>query len=259
MNRPVPARGRRALAASVLVVGGIAACSHEDEPTGLSRPEDATKGEEVDVDAFVEALRDSFDPGSAARVSFVVEGAGRVRGEGVVEYADTGMEIDVRISDWQVPGRWIHLRTVDGAAYMKVPESRGLWVDVGTASDGVAASVLEDADPRTQVELYRDEATEVRFSGEEMLAGRPTRSFQVTTEAAPAGDAPDVTTAPDVVQFWFDDAGRVVQRSTEVDGGRARFSWLDWEAEVSISPPPADRVISLAELERLRRQQRSRP
>lgn len=235
---------RRAVAAATLVLAasGLAACSEDEpaaEPPAIT---EAEKGEEVDADAFLGALSASFEDGAAARVAFVVQGPTRVRGRGVVRYAAEGMEVDVRISDWQTEGGWISLRTVGGSSYMKVPESRGLWVDIGAADAGPADSLLADADPRQQLEVYRDQLDEVRFSAEETVAGVRARRYQLAVGA-------------DVTEYWFDEAGRVVRRANEVEGGRASFSWLDWEAEIAIEKPPTDRVITLQELERLRHPQ----
>lgn len=240
------------VAAGVLLALGLTACADDDPASGLPGPEDAQEGEQVDVDLFLEALEHSFADGATAAVAFDVEGATRVRGRGAVRYDEDGLEVDVRISDWQVEGGRVLLRTVDGSAYMLVPESRGLWVDIGDAEAGLADSVLVDADPRGQIELYRESISEVRFGGEETVRGETSRRYQVTTEPDPAGGT-------GVTEFWFDGEGRVIRRADEVDGGRASFSWLDWESPVEFSRPPERRVITLEELERLRREQSSRP
>lgn len=242
-----------AIVGAAILCASLTSCSEDDAPgPDLPSLEAAEKGEQVDVDEFLDALDASFDDGASARVAFLVEGTARVRGSGVVAYDDDGMDVDVRIRDWQDTGGWIELRTVGGDAYMRVPESRGLWVDISD-DDDIAATLVGDGDPRRQVELYRDRISEVRFSGEEAVDGVAARRFQMTAESNdPAATGPDVT------EFWFDDEGRVVRRSTEVTGGRASFSWLDWETAVVIDAPPVDRVITLRQLERLRRQQADR-
>lgn len=250
-------RDLRALATFVLLVPALAACSDDDTAAGLPAPDEAEKGEQVDVDAFVDSLEGSFADGTSARVAFDIEGPTQVRGRGVVRYDEDGIDVDVRISDWQVEGGEVLLRTIDGAAYMKVPESRGLWVDIGAADASLADSLLEDADPRDQLERYREEISEVRFGGEETIGGQVARRYQVETELPQTTDAQ--ATGPTIIEFWFDEEGRVIRRSNEVGGGRAQFSWVDWEASVVITSPPARRTITLEDLERLRRAQQERP
>jgi hypothetical protein len=238
------------LVATVALAAGLSACS-DDETAALPAPEDAEKGERVDVDAFVDAIEGSFDDGSSARVSFDVRGPTRLRGRGVVAYDADGMDVDIRITDWQVQGGWINLRTIDGAAYMKVPESRGLWVDIGADDSGLADSVMQEADPRDQIALLREEISEVRFSGDDVVGDAPARRYQVVTEAGESRT--EGSAAPDVTEFWFDESGVIRRRSNDLGTGGAEFTWVDWDAAVDIAPPPDDRVITLAELERLRR------
>jgi len=242
-----------AVVAVVAAVAGLSGCSEDSPATpALSAPEDAAKGERVDVDAFVDAIEASFDDGASARVAFDVRGPTCLRGRGVVAYAEDGMDVDVRLTDWRVEGGWINLRTIDGSAYMRVPESRGLWVDIGAEDPGLAASVLEEADPRARLDLLREEISEVRYNGDDVVGDRPVRRYQVLVESG--GDATGAGGGPDVTEYWFDESGQVVRRADDLDAGGAEFTWLDWDAAVEIAQPPADRVIPLAELERLRRQ-----
>ena len=253
----LPRRVRALVAAPVVVVGvlaaaGLSGCSDDGPPSPrLSAPEEAAKGERVDVDAFVDAIGGSFDAGASARIAFDVRGPTRLRGRGVVAYDEDGMDVDIRLSDWQVEGGWIDLRTIDGSAYMRVPESRGLWVDIGAEDAGLAESVIEEADPRGQLDLLREEISEVRYNGDDVVGDRPVRRYQVLVEGG--GDASGAGGRPDVTEYWFDESGQVVRRANDLASGGAEFTWLDWDAAVAIAPPPAGRVITLAELERLRR------
>jgi hypothetical protein len=170
-----------------------------------------------------------------------------------VEYEADGMNVDLRITDWQVEGRSIYLRTLDGATYMKVPESRGLWVDFGEAGNDLTDAVMADADPRTHLSDDREAISEVRFSGEETIDGVEARRYQVVSDAeATAGSDP---APPAVTQYWFGPDGRVIRRSSDLDQGSVSFSWVDWDADATIAAPPDDEVITLQQLERLRRQQ----
>lgn len=253
--RPVVRLGAT-LAAAIVAVSGLASCGDDDPEPGLSAPEDAGKGERVDVDAFVDLIEASFDQDASARVAFEVQGPTPLNGSGVVEYVDSGMNVDVKITDWQVKGGWIKLRTLGDTAYMSVPESRGLWVDIGAEDADLAGSVMQDADPRGQTDLLRDAITEVRFSGEDLVGDVPTRRYQVVAEPkASAPGATGATDSVDVTEFWFDKSGRIVRRSNDLDTGAAQFTWVDWDAEVDVVAPPVNQVITLEKLEQLRRQQ----
>lgn len=241
------------LAAAVVVVPALAGCGADDPDPGLSAPEDAAKGERVDVDAFVDAIAASFDQDASARVTFDVQGPTPLSGSGVVEYVDSGMNVDVKITDWQVEGGWIKLRTVGDKTYMSVPESRGLWVDIGADDAGLADSVMQEADPRGQTDLLREAITEVRFSGEDTIGDVRARRYQVLAE--PDANATDAGAGVDVTEFWFDESGRIVRRSNDLDAGGAEFTWVDWGAAVEVTPPPANQLITLEKLEQLRREQ----
>ncbi|KRA38878.1 hypothetical protein ASD81_09895 [Nocardioides sp. Root614] len=251
------------LAAVIVAVSGLAGCGKDDPGPGLSKPGDAAKGERVDVDAFVDLIEASFDQDASARVAFEVQGPTPLNGSGVVEYVDSGMNVDVKITDWQVKGGWIRLRTVGDTAYMSVPESRGLWVDIGAEDADLAGAVMQEADPRGQTDLLRDAITEVRFSGEDLVGDVPTRRYQVVAEPAVSAtdasatdaSATDASSGVDVTEFWFDESGRIVRRSNDIGTGGAQFTWVDWDAAVAIEPPPARQLITLEKLEQLRRQQ----
>ncbi|KAA1426986.1 hypothetical protein [Nocardioides antri] len=250
-------RSLAGLALCAVLLPAVAACS-DDEPSGPPALSEADRGEEVDVDAFLEALEQSFEDGSTATVTFDVRGRTTLKGRGVVRYAADGMDVDLRISDWQVEGAWVGLRAVGGATYMKIPESRGLWVDISAGEAELAGSVMEDADPRNQLDELREGIVEVRFSGDDTVAGAPARRYQVVTEPG-TGAGEEGSSVPTVTEYWFDEDDRVVRRTNDLGGtGRATFTWSDWGGQVAIAPPPGDTVITLAQLERLRRQQTSR-
>lgn len=238
------------------VVPALAACGADDPAPGLSAPEDAAKGERVDIDAFVDAIAASFDQEASAKVRFEVKGPTPLTGRGVVEYDADGMDVDIQLRDWQVEGGTVKVRTVGQHAYMQVPESQGLWVDLGSEDAGLADTVLQEADPRGQTERLRETITEVRFSGEDTVDDVPARRYQVLTE--PSGDesaGSDAAGAPDVTEYWFDESGRIIQRSNSLEGGSALFTWVDWEAGVDIAEPSAGRVITIERLDQLRREQ----
>jgi hypothetical protein len=136
---------------------------------------------------------------------------------------------------------------------MRVPESRGLWVAISAEQLGLTDSVLADADPRRQIDGASGDITEVRFTGEDTLAGTAVRGYQVVA-AADTSAAPQ--SSPVVTEYWFDAGGRVVRRSVDLGAsGSASFTWADWDQPVDIAPPPADETITVRELERMRRQQ----
>lgn len=247
-------RWAAALPALLLVATGLAGCDDEPPgPGGPPRPEDAAKGEKVDVDVFVDELLASFGDGATARVTFEVAGRARLRGAGVVVYGDDGMDVDLRLDDWQVEGGSVDLRTVGEVTYLRAPESRGLWVELTADDVGPAGSVLDEADPRRQLDGAAEEITEVRFSGADTVGGRPTRRYQVVADEAPTASP---GSAPVVTEYWFDAAGRVVRRSVDLGAsGSATFNWADWGEPVDIEPPPDDETVTVRELERLRRQQ----
>ena len=243
------------LALCAAVLPAVAACS-DDEPAGVPDPGEAARGEEVDADAFVEALDKSFDDGSTATVRFDVRGRARIEGTGSVRYDEDGMDVDLVLGDWQVPGATVSLRAVDGATYMKVPESRGLWVDVTAEESLLPGAVMEEADLRNHLEEIRAGISEVRFGGADSVDGEPARRYQVVTEPEAGAAAGE----PTVTEYWFDADGRVVRRLTELGGsGRATFTWSAWDEPASITKPPEDRVVTLRELERLRRRAEQRP
>lgn len=246
MRRSLPG-----LALGAVLVSGLAACS-DQEPTSLPGPADAAPGEEVDADAFVEALEQGFDDGSTATVRFDIRGRTRIGGGGVVRYDEDGMDLDLVIDDWQVRGAEVSLRVLDGATYLRLPESRGLWVDITAEESLQPDEVLAEADLRNHVEEIRADISEVRFSGDDTVGGEPARRYQVVTDAGATrgeGGPP-----PAVTEYWFDADGRVVRRRTDVDGsGSATFTWSAWDEPASIAPPAADRVVTLRELEQLRR------
>ncbi|MEZ0578032.1 hypothetical protein [Nocardioides sp. MH1] len=243
------------LPVAALLLPGLTACSADDPAqAGPPRPQDAEKGEKVDVEAFLDELEGSFDDGATAHVTFAVSGQVKLHGRGSVEYGDDGMDVDLRLADWQPGGGTVDLRTVGDATYMRVPESRGLWVAIGADDLGLTDSVLQDADPRAQLDGARDEITEVRYSGEDTLAGATVRRYQVVAKVA-ASAAPGAS-GPAVTDYWFDTDGRVVRRSVDLGAsGSASFTWADWDTPVDIVAPPETRTITVRELEKLRRRQ----
>jgi hypothetical protein len=223
------------------------ACGGTD--SGLPTFDHPVKGDRVDPESFLDALRGSFRAGSTAVVRFDVRGGAGLRGGGSVYYTADDMDASLRIDDWQVEGASIDIRTVGGTTYMRVPESRGLWVNLSDGGPGTpGADLAEEADPRRSIDDLRDTIDEVRFGGAETVGGVRTRRFQVVTNAS---DHPTVT------QFWFDGHGRVVRRQTELaQTGSATFVWTKWGKPVKIVRPKADTIITLKRLEQLRQRQR---
>lgn len=248
---------RRVATVIVLAVGLLAsACGGSD--SGLPTFDDPVKGDRVAPESFLAALRSSFRSGSTAVVSFDVRGGVGLRGGGAVRYTADDMDASLRIDDWQVEGASIDIRTVGGTTYMRVPESRGLWVNLSEGEAGLpGADLAKDADPRQAINALRRTIKEVRFSGAETVDGVHTRRFQVVTQPArtpkPASDGSD---RPTVTHYWFDADGRVVRRQSELaQTGSATFTWTKWGSPVKIVRPNAGTVITLKGLEELRQQQ----
>jgi hypothetical protein len=245
---------RRVTTAIVLTLALLAsACGARDE--ALPSFDHPVKGDRVDPESFLAALRNSFRSGSTAVVRFDVRGGAGLRGSGSVRYAADDMDASLRIDDWQVEGASIDIRTVGGTTYMRVPESRGLWVNLSEGGPGApGADLAEEADPRRSIDDLRDTIDEVRFSGVETVGGVRARRFQVVTE--PTAKKGASGTHPTVTQFWFDGHGRVVRRQTELEqAGSAIFAWTKWGTPVKISRPKVDTVITLKRLEQLRKRQ----
>ena len=232
------------------------ACGGSDSE--LPRFDDPVKGDRVAPESFLAALRSSFRSGSTAVVSFDVRGGVGLHGGGAVRYTADDMDASLRIDDWQIEGAYIDIRTVGGTTYMRVPESRGLWVNLSEGGTGLrGADLAKDADPRQAIDDLRDTIDEVRFSGVETVGGVRTRRFQVVTQ--PAGTpkaASEGSDRPTVTIYWFDAHGRVVRRQSELaQTGSATFTWTKWGRPVKIVRPKADTVITLKRLEQLRKQQ----
>jgi hypothetical protein len=140
---------------------------------------------------------------------------------------------------------------------MRVPESRGLWVNLTDGGPGLpGADLADEADPRRAIKDLRNTIDEVRFGGPETLGGVRTRRFQVVSrpEAKQAGSAGPG--APTVTQYWFDRSGRVVRRQTDVDqAGSATFTWTKWGQPVKIVRPKSSTVITLKQLDQLHQRQ----
>jgi hypothetical protein len=243
---------RRASIALVLVVGLFGCGGPGDQ--ALPTFNDAVKGEQVDPESFLGALRGSFRTGSTAMVSFDVKGGAALRGTGAVRYARDQMDADLRLDDWKVNGASIDIRVVDGRTYMRVPESRGLWVNLSEGGAGLpGADLAGEADPRKTIGELRATLSEVRFSGTETLHGVRTRRFQVVNEPKASSGHPVVT------EYWFDHHGRVVRRESELGNeGRATFVWTKWGNTARIVRPKTSEVITLKRLEQLR-QKRAAP
>lgn len=247
---------RRATVSVVLVVGLLAsACggSSSELPTF----DEPVKGDRVEVKSFLAALRSSFRTGSTAVVSFEVRGGTGLRGGGEVRYTADGMDASLRIDDWQVEGASIDLRMVGGTTYMKVPESRGLWVNLSRGGSAPGADLAAEADPRQAIKELRGAIDEVRFGGVETVDGVRSRRFQVVTrQAAKQQAGSDDPERPTVTHYWFDQRGRVVRRQTELaEAGSATFTWTKWDQPVRIGRPSSDTVITLERLEQLRQRQ----
>ncbi len=241
---------RRAVLASLLAVGLLTSgCGEASLPTF----DDPVKGDRVDPESFLKALSESFRSGSTARVSFEVRGGTGLSDTGSVRYTADAMDASLKIDDWQVDGAFIDIRTVSGTTYMRVPESRGLWVNVSERGPSVpGADLAEDADPRRALDDLRENLAEVRFSGTETVAGVRTKRFQVVSDPASESGTPTVT------QYWFDGRDRVVRRQSDLQqSGSATFSWSNWGRPVAIARPRKDTVVTLEQLERLRKQQQS--
>lgn len=238
------------------LASGLVGCSDDDDP-GRPALHEAERGERVAEADFLGVLEDSFADGATATVTIDIRGRARLRGSGVVRYDEGGMDVDLRLADWQVRGGSVGLRRVDGATYLKIPESRGLWVDVTAEESLLPREVMAEADPRSQFDTLRADIIEVRFSGDDTVSGEPARRYQVVTESGEAeGAAPS---GPTTTEYWLDEKGRVVRRLTDLGGaGAASFTWTGWDEPVTIAPPPPDRVVTVRELERLRRQEPAR-
>lgn len=249
---------KRALMATVLAACLVAsACGGGD--SGLPTFDDPVKGDRVDPESFLEALRTSFRSGSTAAVSFDVRGGAGLRGDGFVRYRADDVDASLRIDDWRVKGASIDIRTVGGTTYMRVPESRGLWVNLSEGGAGMpGADLAEDADPRRSIGQLRDSIDEIRFGGTEAVGGVRARRFQMVTEPkAKQETGSDGPGQPAVTQYWFDGDGRVVRRQTELaQAGSATFTWTKWGTPVKIVRPKSDSVVTLKQLDGLRRRQR---
>lgn len=232
------------------------ACGASD--SSLPTFDEPVKGDRVDPDSFLDALRASFRSGSTAAVSFDVRGGAGLRGTGSVRYRADDVDASLRIDDWQVRGAAIDIRTVGGTTYMRVPESRGLWVNLSEGGSSLpGADLAVEADPRRSMDSLSENIIEVRFSGTETIGGQSARRFQVITKPTarptPASGGAD---RPTVTEYWFDRRGRVVRRQTELaQTGGATFAWTDWGKPVKIARPKAGSVITLKRLEQLRERQ----
>ncbi|HJR88995.1 MAG TPA: hypothetical protein VJ782_02415 [Aeromicrobium sp.] len=255
MSSIIASSPRRAAAAMALAVGlVVSACGPSDSE--LPTFNEPVKGDRVDPDSFLKALRSSFRAGSLARVSFDVRGGVGLQGGGAVRYTADGMDASLRIDDWQVEGASIDIRIVGGTTYMRVPESRGLWVNLdGAGTPG--ADLAKEADPRQAIGDLRDSIDEVRFSGVERIGGVASRRFQVVTRpSSKKGAGSDSAEQPTVAQYWFDEHGRVVRRQTELaQAGSATFTWTAWGEPVTIVRPKANTVVTVERLEQLRQEQ----
>jgi hypothetical protein len=248
---------RRVTTVIVLTLALLAsACGRSDD--ALPTFDHPVTGDRVDKESFLGALRSSFRSGSTAVVRFDVRGGAGLRGAGSVRYTADDMDASLRIDDWQVEGASIDIRAVGGTTYMRVPESRGLWVNLSEAGGGIpGADLAEEADPRRSIDDLRDTIDEVRFSGVETVGGVRARRFQVVTEPAAKQDSgTEGSEHPTVTQFWFDSHDRVVRRQTELaQTGSATFTWTKWGMPVKIMRPKTDTVITLKRLEQLRKRQ----
>lgn len=239
--------GLLGLALLASACGGGASLPTFDEPV---------KGDRVDAESFLQALSGSFRSGSTARVSFEVRGGGAgLAGGGSVRYTADDVDASLKVDDWKVDGASIDIRTVGGTTYMRVPESRGLWVNLSEGGPGVpGADLAEDADPRQSIGDLRERLSEVRFGGTETVNGIRARRFQVVSDAA--SDSGRDSDVPSVTQYWFDRRNRVVRRESELaQGSSATFTWSNWGKPVTISRPAEDAVITVTRLEQLRREQ----
>jgi len=247
---------RAPMAVVLAVVLLVSACGNGDSK--LPTFEEPVKGDRVDPESFLSALRGSFRTGSTAVVTFDVSGGAGLRGGGVVRYTADDMDASLRIDDWQVQGASIDIRTVAGVTYMRVPESRGLWVNLSEGGNGIpGADLAEEADPRRAIDDLRATIDEVRFSGAETVQGVRTRRFQVVTQpAAKPAAGSDSPERPTVTHYWFDGSGRVVRRQSDLaQTGSATFAWTKWGEPVTIVRPKAGTVITLKRLEQLRNRQ----
>ena len=227
----------------------LSGCGGDARLPTFDRP---VKGDRVDPESFLQALQHSFDSGSTATVSFEVRGGAGLSGGGSVRYTDDGMDANLEVDDWQVDGASIEIRMVNGATYMRVPESRGLWVDLSEGGGSVpGADLAKDADPRRALADLRANISEVRFSGTETIRGVRARRFQVVAEPAGASGVPAVT------QYWFDSRDRVLRRQNDLDqAGSATFNWRAWGKPVTIERPKRSSVVTLRQLEDVEKAQR---
>jgi hypothetical protein len=247
---------------AVLLSGGLmtSACGRSGE-AHLPTFEHAVRGDRVDTASFVAALRRSFRAGSTAQVSFDVRGGAGLRGRGAVRYTAHDMDANLRVADWKLEGGTIDIRTIGGITYMRVPESRGLWVDLTDAGPGApGADLAADADPRGAIGDLRANVQQIRFGGTENVGGVRARRFEVVTRPpAPASGAADATSEPGhpaVTEYWFDRHGRVVRRESELrNAGSATFTWTGWGKPVTIERPRKGTVVTLKRLRELGQQE----
>lgn len=255
---------RPRLAALLLVpLLGLTACSGGDEPAAPSAAEPpAPAGDAADT---VQAALASTREGGTARVALTADSVVgdtpfEVRGEGLVDLG--GQESQLTLT---LPFGEVEQRTVDGTAYVSVPQQPGVFYSVDAAA--LRGSALGGSSDPTSPLAALEAVGDVEETGEEDVRGEPTTRYEGTVDVADAiAGAPEATkellastlgaSGLEQVPFtaWIDGEGRLRRFTQELvipageqTGGQevttsTTLELFDYGVAVDVQAPPAAQV-----------------
>lgn len=248
-------RTRVAAAAVALTATlALAACSGDDEPAqepSASTSDDATAaptGDELTRQDFTATVAAAMAEAGSVHVELDFGTVGAT-GEGDIQI---GSSADDSALDVTVNGNAVVL--VDGIFYVNLGQVSGgqyLQVDPGAGGQFASSfgSLLEQANPASQLQLFDSALTDFRVDGAGAeVDGVATTAYVLTLDPATVLTPEQLALAgddvPDSVEVTIllggDDLPRRV--TTSVAGAEIEIDYSSWGEPVEISAPPADQV-----------------
>ncbi|MCJ1679374.1 LppX_LprAFG lipoprotein [Streptomyces sp. APSN-46.1] len=272
--------------AAVLLVGGATACENGDtkKDTGkaaasasASASAPAGKGAaEVTPVALLESTRKTSEEITSLR--YTMSGTtpdGAVAGD-VSMSLKPALAMQMKMTSPDSPGETAEIRLIDGAMYIG---AEGKWLKFDLKSlDPKAAEQLDAAGKGTQnAENPGDKANallqskDVKLVGEETIDGQKTKHLAgtLTLDQMKTATASEDQAAKDrrektlkdlekqgittmTVDMWIDESNHTKQVRTRGQGTKGAtdmtIKFTDYNKPVSVTAPPADQVVDLAEM-----------
>ena len=236
------------------------------DPTAADSPSedasDAGSGGHLDRDGLVQAITVGPLKAGSAHMTMTMSGAMSVTAEGDVSYAKSGPEMRMTMSMAQMGAGEMDMRVVDGIVYMTIPSltppGKFLKIDPKDRSNPMSrsfGSLSEQMDPLNSVRAMRSGVRKVTYVGAESVDGVDADHYRVVVDSAAMFRAMKQQTVPGmpknlIYDMWLDDHDLLRRMQFEVAGQSVDMSMSKWGEPVSVTAPPAGKVVDASSMMR---------